>query len=334
MDRKKSIFYKITNENENSTTELLCNLFRIRYFRDICLEFFELEKKFINEINFENISTQNSIDVSGKPDIVINTDKIRCYIENKILKDTGLQENQKFNYPENLLNFRETQGKHIDYIFLIPKGYAHENEIDEIINKYKDFTRRYYWHDFLSYLYNKELHIESPIIKEGLNYFSELVQEDEPIDTVLNPREVVIMYNPRTINDVLILMQKIREIIKNSLVLVADKIGKDYSWGGEQKEKWAQGYTFNYKNKLGFFVGITPYLYDEENETFYSVALYRNQLKECIKIDDHEFKHYLDDDWLYIAIDRNLFVEDDKEKKIANEIIKILNNVFIKNLKE
>jgi len=334
MDRKTSIFYKVTNQNENSTTELLCNLFRIKYFRDICLEYFGFEKNFINEIKLENISSQNSTDDSGMPDIVINTDKIKCYIENKILKNTGLQENQKSNYPENLLNFRKTQGKYINYIFLIPKDYTHENEIDKVINEYKDFTRKYYWQDFLSYLYYKELHIESPIINEGLNYFSELVQENKPPDTVLNPREVVIMYNPKTINDVLILMQKIRETIKNSLVLVADKMGKDYSLGGEQKEKWAQGYNFNYKNKLGFFVGITPYLYDEENETFYSVALYRNQLKECIKIDDHEFKHYLDDDWLHIAIDRNLFVEDDKEKILANEIIKILNNVFLKNLKE
>jgi hypothetical protein len=335
MDRETSIFYKMTSQNENSTTELLCNLFRIKYFRDICLEYFCIENKFIDEISLENISSQNSTDDSGKPDIVIDTDKFRCYIENKILQNTDLQENQKSNYPENLLKFRETQGKHICYIFLIPKNYEHENEVDEIINKYKDFTRKYYWHEFLSHLYNKELDVESPIIKEGLNYFSELVPTDEPEDTVLNPREVVIMYNPKTINDVLNFVEKIRGTIRNSLEIVKNKMGNNYCLGKEQNNQWGQGYSFKYKNKESIWVGITPTLYEVENGIFvYSVALLEKYLKENIKIDDNEFKHYSDDGYVFIAIDRDLFVEDDKEKILADEIIKILKNVFIKNYVE
>jgi hypothetical protein len=320
----------MTSQNENSTTELLCNLFRIKYFRDICLEYFGVEKKFIDEIVLKNISSQHYTDDSGMPDMVIKTDKFICYIENKILRNTDLQENQKINYPENLLKFRETQGKYICYIFLIPKDYAHENEIDEIMNKYKDFTKKYYWHDFLSYLYNKELHIESPIIKEGLNYFSELVQEYEPPDTVLKPREVVIMYNPKTINDVLIFVKKIKETIKGSLKIVADEMGKDYCLGRKQNDQWGQGYYFLYKNKESIFVGINPSLCEVENGNFvYSVALLKKHLKENIKIDD-----YSDDEWVYIAINKDLFIEDDKEKILADEIIKILKNVFIKNYRE
>jgi len=333
MERSSSIFYKMTAQNENSTTELLCNLFRIKYFRDICLDYFGIERKFIDEIALEKISSQNSTDDSGQPDIVIKTDNIIYYIENKILLDTGLQEKQKNNYAENLLKFRNTQGKHIGYIFLIPKGYVHEKEIDEIINKY-NFTRKYYWQDFLSFLYNKELHIESPIIKEGLNYFDELVQGDKPLDTVLNPREVVMLYNPEKINDVLNLMVKIRETIKSSLKIVVDKIGNDYSWGGEQNDQWGQGGKLNYKNRLSIFVGITPYLYgEEEGIFFYSVALLKKYLVENYKIDDSEFKHCEDDEWVCIAIDKDLFVEDEKEKLLADEIIKILKNVFEKNYK-
>jgi len=339
MERDTSIFYKMTDQNENSTTELLCNLFRIKYFRDICLDFFGIEKEFIDEIKLEHISSQYSTDDSGMPDIVINTDKFICYIENKILINTDLQENQKISYPENLLTLGESHGKHIGYIFLIPNGYAHENEIDEIKSKYKDFTnkefiRKYYWPDFLSFLYNKELHIESPIIKEGLNYFDELVQGDKPLDTVLNPREVVMLYNPEKINDVLNLMVKIRETIKSSLKIVADKMGNDYSWGGEQNDQWGQGGKFNYKNRLSIFVGITPYLYgEEEGIFFYSVALFKKHLVENYKIDDSEFKHCLDDEWVHIAIDKDLFVEDEKEKLLADEIMKILKNVFEKNYK-
>jgi len=327
----------MTNQNENSTTELLCNLFRIKYFRDICLDFFGIEKEFIDKILLEHISTQYSTDDSGIPDIVIKTEKMKCYIENKILINTGLQENQKINYPKNLLEFKgKSQEKHISYIFLIPNSYAHENEIDEIINEYKDFTKKYYWQDFLSYLYNKELNIESPIIKEGLNYFSELVQGVIQHYPVLNPREVVIMYNPKTIYEVLIFMEKIRKTIKGSLEIVIDKIGKEnYSLGDEKETRWGQGYTINYKNRNNIiFVGISPALYDQENGIFvYSVAIEKKYLKENIKID--EFKHYSDDEgWVYIPIDKNLFVEDDKEKIIADEIKKILENVFEKNYKE
>lgn len=336
MDRETSIFYRMTDQNENSTTELLCNLFRFKYFRDICLEYWGIEKDFIDEITLENISSQNSTDNSGMPDIVINTDKLICYVENKIKQNTGLQENQKINYPKNLLKFRETLGKNIRYIFLIPKDYAHEKEISEIINNYKDFTKKIYWHDFLFHLYNKELDVESPIIKEGLNYFSELVPVDEQIDTNLNPREVVIMYNPKTINDVLNFLEKIRKIIKGSLEIVADEMGKDdYCLGGLQNDIWGQGYKFKYKNKESIWVGITPGYY--ENEDFvYSVTLLKKHLKENYKIDSNEFKYDsdADDEWIYIAINKDLFVEDDKEKKLANEIIKILKNVFIENYKE
>jgi len=325
----------MTKEHENSTTELLCNLFRIKYFRDICLELFGIEKKFIDDITLENISTQYHTDNSGIPDIVIRTDNFLCFIENKIKIDTPLQENQKKEYPKNLLEFKgNNPEKHIHYIFLIPKDYKHEDKI--IINEdYKKFTKIYYWQEFLSDLKSKELDIYSPIIKEGLTYFKELLQEVEPPDTVLTAREVLIMDNPRKIFDLLNLLVKIRETIKDSLKIVADKMGKDYSLVKECYDQWAQGWTFNYKNNYipSIFVGITPNLYDNENGVFYSVALVKKHMKENIVIDENKFKHFKDDEWVYIAIDKDLFVEDNKEKILADKIIDILENIFEKYYK-
>jgi hypothetical protein len=321
----------MTYQNENSTTELLCNLFRTKYFRDICLEYFGIKKEFLEEILLENISSQYTTNSSGRPDIVIETDNLLYIIENKIKRDADLQETQKYNYPEFLLKFEKTIG----YIFLIPKKYEHESEIDEIIKKYT-FARKYYWDDFLSYLYNKELHIESPIIDEGLNYFSKTVSTDETIDTDLNSREVVIMYNPKTISETLKLVEKVRKIVKKSLELIVKKIGADYSFGTEQKDQWGQGWYLNYKTKKdSIFVGLNPSLYEMENSIFvFSIALSKKHLKEDIKIDDKAFRYYSDDEWLYIAIERDLLVEENKENLLADEILKIINNIYAKNYLE
>jgi hypothetical protein len=80
--REHSLFYKLTHENENAATELLCNLcwydeYRKIIFEGLCLNDFP--------INFDDIQTQQSISKSRKlPDITIENDQIKVYIENKV----------------------------------------------------------------------------------------------------------------------------------------------------------------------------------------------------------------------------------------------------------
>jgi hypothetical protein len=330
MERATSIFYKMTRRDENSVTELLCNLFRIKYFRDICLEFLGIDKKFLDEISLENIKTQFKTDKSGIPDMVIETANLQYIIENKIQPSVDLQENQKENYTDFLLKFQKIQGKHIGYIFLIPEDYGYEDEIEEIKQKHT-FVQKYYWQDFLKYLYNKELDKDSPIIKEGLQYFSEFIQKDET-DLALNIREVAIMYDPKTIYGVLGLVEKVRGIVENSLEKVVKKMGDNYSEGSGQNDQNGQGWELMYKKRGAIFVGINPSLCDEQNGDFvFSIALLKKHLKENTIIDSNKFKHFSDDEYIYICIDRKLFIEDDKEQLLADEIINILKNVYEKN---
>jgi hypothetical protein len=330
MERSTSIFYKMTPQNENSVTELLCNLFRIKYFRDICLEFFGIEKIFFDEILLKNIKTQFKTDKSGIPDMVIETANLKYIIENKIQPDADLQENQKENYTNFLLKFKKTQRKHIGYIFLIPKNYRYEDEMEEVRQKHT-FVQKCYWQDFLKYLYNKELDKESPIIKEGLQYFSEFIQKDE-VDLTLNAREVTIMYDPKTIYGVLDLVEKVRGIVENSLNNVVKKMGDNYSVGSRQNDQNGQGLNLMYKKREPIFVGINPSLCDEQNGDFvFSVVLLKKHLKENSIIDGKKFRNFSDDEYIFICIDRKLFVEDNKEQLLADEIIKILKNVYEKN---
>ena len=71
MTRENNIFYRLTKENENTTTELLCNLLRTKYIRNICLRYFDISEEIIENISIENISTQKSFDKEGILDIII-----------------------------------------------------------------------------------------------------------------------------------------------------------------------------------------------------------------------------------------------------------------------
>jgi hypothetical protein len=329
MERTDSIFYGMTREDENSATELLCNLFRIKYFRDVCLEYFGIEKKYLDEITLEHIFSQYTIADGGRPDMIIETENLFYIIENKIRPYTGLQENQQGNYPEFLLK-QDARKKDIGYIFLIPRNYEHESEINAVIEKHQ-FARRYYWDDFLAYLYGKKLHDESPIIKEGLNYFKNIVSI--VVDTTLTSREVVMMYNPKTIREVLELTDKVRGIVHVALELVIKEMGSDCSLSSDKNSQWEQGSYLNYKNKKNsIFVGLSPALHEVEIGIFvFSAALCERHLKRDVVIDDTQFKRHSYGGWLCIPIERSLFVEDNKEKLLSAEIIKILKNVHLKN---
>jgi hypothetical protein len=80
--REENIFYNLTNDDENSTTELLCNLCKNAIYKDIIMSSLKLNDL---KINYEHIETQKSI--SGKekiPDIMIENDDIRIFVENKV----------------------------------------------------------------------------------------------------------------------------------------------------------------------------------------------------------------------------------------------------------
>jgi hypothetical protein len=61
VDRQSNIFYRITRDNENSSTELLCNLLRSKYIRDICLRYFDIPEILLDKIDIHNIHTQKNL---------------------------------------------------------------------------------------------------------------------------------------------------------------------------------------------------------------------------------------------------------------------------------
>ena len=128
--REQNIFYKLTLKNENATTELLCNLCINEDYRKTILSILGLENFLIN---FDDIDTQSQIAKKRKrPDIIIENENVKIYIENKINRNYNLLESQTKIYPAELSKSK----KQIKMIYLIPENHRSFETIKELFNKY------------------------------------------------------------------------------------------------------------------------------------------------------------------------------------------------------
>jgi len=327
MDRDSNIFFNITQENEDTSTDLLCNILRTKYIRDITLDFIGISKKSLDTITLEHIFTRKGIDGVGIPDITIENDDTFFFIENKIHVNTDLQDSQITTYPDFIYNKKYKVYK--GYIFLIPKNYEHEIEINESMKKYP-FITKIYWEDLLKYLYKLEIQNESPVISEVLNFLNYLVSNEFVLETKLNISEVVMLYNPKDIYSALSLVYKINRLADIAAEKIVEKFGQDFCIDRTQRDLKGQGIYLKYNNKPAIFIGLNPFLYEEQNGDFVlSVALYRKTLKENININDY----YSDDEgWLYIKMDRKRFTEEDQENLYVKDVVDIIENIFLKNI--
>ncbi len=71
MERADNMLYKAVKGDENSVTELLCNLMSRRYLLELILKLLSVPEKDIEHIKFTDIQTQSKIGEVGIPDIVI-----------------------------------------------------------------------------------------------------------------------------------------------------------------------------------------------------------------------------------------------------------------------
>ena len=328
LERKTSIFYKMTKEDEDSTTDLLANLFRIKVFRNICLEYFGIKKEIYEEIEIDNIKTRQKIKNVGIPDLYLQNNELLYFIENKIHTSTDLQNTQKTTYPEYINSMRL---KNKGYFFIIPEGYEYENEIIELSKNY-NFIRIIYWEKFLQYLRKTEIENYSELIKESIIFFRALISDDLPENLTLDIYVVAAMYNPKDIYIILNLVFKNFKRLKNVIEKVVEKLGKDYSVGREQKDQYGVGIIIKYLGKECIFCGLNPYIYEQENGNYiYSIALFKHSLKEDFSVEKEIFPFVSDDECLYFQLDRRLFLDETKDNELRDEIVNIIESTFIKN---
>jgi hypothetical protein len=321
-----SIFHRITNQNENTSTEILCNLFRNKYFRDICLSFFGLPENAIKTIKSEHCSTQQKLLNIGIPDLIIQNNEVFYIIENKIKRDTPLQSSQTTSYVDVIKkDCHDEKG----LIFLIPHDYEHVNEI-VTAQKSCRFISISYWEEFLKFLY------DSAVVKEALDFLCNLIII-EPVETNLTPYEVAMMYNPKDVVESISLIQKVYELIKKTEPIILSKLGKNFSEFHDCFKfniNADTGFYFNYKkNEDAIFIGLCLNLIESEDkgqwDYFFSVAFDVKALKKQGK-DDITTKHlcYNGGDWIYFKMDRKLLLSKNQEEVFVENVCKIINKVY------
>ena len=335
MDRNTSIFYKMTNENENSTTELFCNILRNKYIRDIVLKYFDIPLDMLDEITQDNINTQNQNKESGIPDITIESDNCFYIIENKIELGTKLTEKQKSSYIK-LINSKNK--KYRGYIFLIPSDYKDETSINNIKKQIKDDTNKIIvktWKEFLEYLNKMEVCNDSPILKESIDYLTHIVLE-APIDNTLSNEEINMFYNPKNIYLTLCLLNKYFEIIDQNESMFLKDLGKDFSAGNWEKNfenTKLKGKYLKYKNSpcifYGFIFNLLNPVDDNYNKYIFSICFNRDYLNKNLTI-NKKYCSIEDKNWLYIKTDISNIISDKTGKKYFDELKNIIFEIFPK----
>jgi len=342
MKRNDSIFYKLTRENENSTTELLCNLLRSKYIRDLCLKFFVIPEDIIKTIGINNIHTQYYDKELGIPDIVIKG-KNYCYIiENKIKVETDLTLNQKGNYIKLL---KKSGTENIGLRFLVPEKYPPEkiNELKEIYHEDDLLVKT--WKEFLDHLYEHEIQKESILVNEVLNYFCALLGYSSCEDTKLTPYEVAMLYNPRDIFESLKLMDKVCNTIKVIEEDIMAVLGSCFNPGADCfsiQNSNRIGKSFLYNRKECVFIGLNfnlinhdiIYINDKPKKAdayIYSVTLFRKCLKDNFEINRDDY-YYNDGDFIYIPLNEKNLLSENKEELLKKELEKIIEDVVLKNV--
>lgn len=314
-----SIFSGVSRCNEDATTELLSNLMRVTYVRDLILSFFEIDKCIIDTIKPDNISTQMSFDNVGRPDIVINAKDALIFIENKIKHDTDLQPSQTSTYLEQLIKSSKRYKK---MIYLVPNKYKHILELEKA-SCGKVICNIKTWETLLGYLYEKELSNWSNIVEEALKHLSELVLNREATIR-LSREEITFMLNPKDFiiaNSFFIKAKSLIEIIDSKLMTM---LGEDFnssrlSWGENESE---MGCYIRYKNKECIFYGFNLYLLQNDpgkSDYLFSLDISRD-IANIELIKKSGFEIHEDEDWVYIKLDKYNITNFEDADALSNEI--------------
>ncbi|MCX6983526.1 MAG: PD-(D/E)XK nuclease family protein, partial [Lentisphaerae bacterium] len=200
--RNCNVFYRLGNNNENKTTELLVNLMQARFVRNLILEKCGLDPDIVSSLEFEHFTSQYYDAEAGRPDIVIENNKYCIWIENKIYTWTPLQGTQISSYLKALQDNARENKKTCFLVYLIPKGYQHERELKEAKEKNPNEKLCIIIHEWESLLENLNQHqvgTWNPIIDHAIKYLSDIILKKE-IGYEFTKEEIVIMMSPKQLH--------------------------------------------------------------------------------------------------------------------------------------
>lgn len=357
MHRENSIFYKAVKKDENHTTELLCNLFKYKYLRDILLDFFKFEKNNIklpiDKIKYEHINTQKRLSLKTKdgqkkiqPDIIIENTECYSFFEIKTDNNRVLEDTQQKDYFDKL---KETSNKKLFLIYLVPKDYKNEfkKEIRIAIEENKAnglFAKIFYWEDLIKYMESLDLQEGNLIISEFISFLKNIFKKQD-LSLTLNLKEMALLFNPSNLIITKNLLNKLYQIIDISSEKVINHFkGKVSIYSKTKKDSVTNEYAVYFIDREEDYILFFGLWFDMvEKEPKYGNSL----LCYGISIDDtdYDFKKYSNNfkkvwakeevkygGWLLNNFN-NYDLANENEEKVIKNISEILINTIEKLLK-
>lgn len=329
MVSSKNIFYRITAENENAVTEVLSNLMKHRFIRDIVIRFFipDVSESALDSISEEGIIPQKRIEYGGQPDLQITSHKIYIIVENKIRNGTNPTPHELSSY---ITKIRSSKAEFKRLVYLIPQDYSSFQLLKDIEKENSDIVSVREWEDFLLALKRTEVGDFSQYFQDAIDYFSSLIDLHVIEATQLEPMEVTMVYEPNIMFTAISTEEKLERRFKNiERQLVATIIPMFNSEiiitpGEKQTNSYGIGRYINLKHNNknnSVFYGFSNLPDKSQNDKYsFSVAFYSdNDLFDVSLFDDKE----KDQSWWYIPCDKKLLVSDNDEK-LVNAIANII----------
>lgn len=189
MSVADTIFKGLASKDcENTTTELLVNLMRYKYLRDIILNFLlgNDYDSLKDNISADAILTQRCYvikECSYIPDIVINARDCFVIIENKVRKNCPLEEGQCDGY--KIIRDKYGKEKSVNKcVFLLPDEYAFGENFTDSDKKY--------WSELLEILLKAQVKETSSIVSQAIDYFISVIDID--VGKIKNENNKISLY--------------------------------------------------------------------------------------------------------------------------------------------
>ena len=192
MPRSENLFCNLVTD-EDSTTELLCNLMRFAAFRQPALSSL-FGNPLAGEATFDQIETQSDLGGRGRADLIVRTEVFCGILEVKVTPWRGLTEKQERNYMAYLAGQPQS---HRALAFLLPKSWSHLSALEEILtNCPPSFssigTHIAYWDEILDIIEAADLPSMSPIFSEVSSLFA---ARFKPVLVKFSFAEVSMLFN-------------------------------------------------------------------------------------------------------------------------------------------
>ena len=331
MVSSKNIFYGITAENENAVTDVLCNLMKHRFIRDIVIRFFipDVSESALDSISEEGIIPQKRIEYGGQPDLQIASHQIYIIVENKIRNGTNPTPHELSSY---ITKIKSSKAEFKRLVYLIPQDYSSSSILKDIEKENSDIVSVREWESFLLALKRTEVGDFSQYFQDAIGYFSSLVDLHIIEDTKLKPMEVAMVYEPNIMLSAFSAAEKLKKrfniIAKQLIEVIPPMFNCDsniiIAAGRDQCDSCGIGQYINLKHNNinnSIFYGFSNLQDESKNDKYsFSVAFYvDNDLFDVTIFEDKERDQY----WWYIPCDKILLVSDNDEK-LVNAIAHVI----------